>query len=100
MYVSYLLASYICMYGCMYNVLTTFIYIHSILIYPVLIIFILFFVENFCSFETSYLYWGEYEDVLSCNPEKFDVIFAADVIYEECQVDPLMDTVAALLKGN
>ena len=58
------------------------------------------FLENFCSFETSYLYWGDYEDVLSCYPEKFDVIFAADVIYEECQVDPLMDTVAALLKGD
>jgi len=57
-------------------------------------------VENFCSFETSYLYWGDYEDVLSCNPGKFDVIFAADVIYEECQVDPLLDTVAALLKGD
>eukprot|EP01036_Dinobryon_divergens_P022854 gene22854-31153_t len=57
-------------------------------------------IENFCSFETSYLYWGDYEDVLSCYPEKFDVIFAADVIYEEGQVNPLMDTVAALLKGS
>jgi len=57
-------------------------------------------IENECQFDTSYLYWGDFEDVLSSYPSKFDVIVAADVIYEVEQVAPLLDTVAALLKGN
>jgi len=37
---------------------------------------------------------------LSSYPDKFDVVVAADVIYEVEQVAPLLDTVAALLKGD
>eukprot|EP01037_Dinobryon_pediforme_P023678 gene23678-25190_t len=57
-------------------------------------------IENFCGFDTSYLYWGDFEDVLSSYPDKFDIICAADVIYEEEQIVPLIETVAALLKDN
>lgn len=38
--------------------------------------------------------------MLSSYPDKFDIICAADVIYEEEQIVPLIETVAALLKGN
>lgn len=55
-------------------------------------------VDNECFFESSYLYWGENEDFLSSYPDKFEVVIAADVIYEDCQVEPLLDTVAAILR--
>lgn len=55
-------------------------------------------VDNECFFETSYLYWGENEDFLSTYPDKFEVVIAADVVYEECQVEPLMETVCAILR--
>ncbi len=57
-------------------------------------------IDTECSFDTSYLYWGEYEDFVSEHPEKFDTIIAADVIYEEEQIRPLIETVAATLKGK
>ena len=55
-------------------------------------------VDNECFFETNYLYWGQNDDFLSTYPEKFEVVIAADVIYEESQVEPLLDTVAAILR--
>lgn len=55
-------------------------------------------VDNECFFETSYLYWGENDDFLSSYPDKFEVVIAADVIYEDSQVEPLLDTVAAILR--
>ena len=56
-------------------------------------------VDNECFFESSYLYWGENEDFLTTYPDKFEVVIAADVIYEESQVEPLLDTVCAILRG-
>lgn len=55
-------------------------------------------VDNECFFETNYLYWGQNDDFLSTYPDKFEVVIAADVIYEESQVEPLLDTVAAILR--
>jgi predicted nicotinamide N-methyase len=52
-----------------------------------------------CDFSTAYLYWGNYLDFLSDYPEKFDICIAADVIYEEEQIEPLLMTVKALMKG-
>lgn len=57
-------------------------------------------VDNECSFESSYLYWGECEDFISSFPEKFDVVIAADVVYEDAQIEPLLTTVSAILKGD
>jgi predicted nicotinamide N-methyase len=55
-------------------------------------------VDNECFFESSYLYWGETEDFLSSYPDKFEVVIAADVIYEEEQIEPLLDTVRAVMR--
>lgn len=55
-------------------------------------------VDNEASFDTSYLLWGEHEDFLSDHVSLFDVLIAADVIYEEEQIVPLFQTVKALLK--
>lgn len=57
-------------------------------------------VENDCTFSPSYLYWGEHEDFVSDHEEGFDVVFAADVIYEEEQIAPLISTVSAILKSK
>ena len=56
-------------------------------------------VDTDCAFDSSFLYWGEHADFLSEYPDKFDVLIAADVIYEEEQIVPLLDTVEAILKG-
>lgn len=56
-------------------------------------------VDNECFFESSYLYWGENEDFLSSYPDKYEIVIAADVIYEDAQVEPLLDTVCAIMKG-
>ena len=56
-------------------------------------------VENECFFEASYLYWGETEDFMSTYPDKFEVVIAADVIYEEEQIEPLLNTVCVILRG-
>lgn len=57
-------------------------------------------VDNECFFETSYLYWGLCEDFQSSYPDKFEIVIAADVIYEDAQVEPLLDTVCAIMQGN
>ena len=47
------------------------------------------------------LYWGEnIDNFIEKYPNKFDVVIAADVIYEEGQVDPLIETVVQILKGR
>jgi predicted nicotinamide N-methyase len=48
--------------------------------------------------EAQKLYWGEWDAFLSIYSEPFDILFAADVIYEEEQIVPLVATVAKLLK--
>lgn len=53
-----------------------------------------------CEFSTAYLLWGEHEDFSSEHPEGFDIVLAADVIYEEAQVKPLIATVVRLLTGK
>lgn len=57
-------------------------------------------VECECDFTTAYLYWGQHEDFASEYPAKFDILMAADVIYEAEQVEPLISTVRALIKGK
>ena len=57
-------------------------------------------IDNDCVFETSYLWWGENEDFCSRYPNGFDTIIAADVIYDEGQIEPLLTSVNALLKGK
>ena len=57
-------------------------------------------IDNDCVFETSYLWWGENEDFCSRYPNGFDIIIAADVIYDEGQIEPLLTSVNALLKGK
>ena len=47
------------------------------------------------------MYWGEnIDNFIEKYPNKFDVVIAADVIYEESQVDPLIETVVQILKGR
>ena len=47
------------------------------------------------------LYWGKFSPSLQSFqarfPNRFDVLIAADVIYEELQVQPLIETVSQLL---
>jgi len=57
-------------------------------------------IQNDSLFDTGYLYWGEHEDFLSEHMELFDCLIAADVIYEEEQIIPLLTTVCALLKKS
>eukprot|EP01033_Poteriospumella_lacustris_P014758 gene14758-10555_t len=59
-------------------------------------------VENECDFETAYLYWGQDEDFVQeyCHAGKFDVLLAADVIYEDDQVLPLITTASRILKPD
>jgi predicted nicotinamide N-methyase len=53
-----------------------------------------------CSVVAEKLYWGrDVESFVTQHPDKFDILIAADVIYEEDQVQPLIDTVVAILKG-
>jgi predicted nicotinamide N-methyase len=54
-----------------------------------------------CSVAAEKLYWGrDVESFLTQHPDKFDILIAADVIYEEDQVQPLIETVVAMLKGG
>lgn len=57
-------------------------------------------VDNECFFETSYLYWGITEDFVSSYPDKFEIVIAADVIYLDAQVEPLLDTVCTVMRGE
>lgn len=56
--------------------------------------------NNDCNFDTAYLLWGEHEDFLSDNIDGFDILMAADVIYEDDQILPLLASVKALLKPD
>jgi Lysine methyltransferase len=54
-----------------------------------------------CSVAAEKLYWGrDIEAFLTQHPDRFDILIAADVIYEEDQVLPLIETVVAILKGG
>lgn len=44
------------------------------------------------------LYWGEHADFIESHPE-VDTIIAADVIYEEEQIEPLLCTAVAILQN-
>ena len=44
------------------------------------------------------LYWGEHDEFLAKYPHTIDTIIAADVIYEEEQIEPLLTTTSAILK--
>lgn len=44
------------------------------------------------------LYWGEHADFLESHPE-VNIIVAADVIYEEEQIEPLLSTAVAILQN-
>lgn len=57
-------------------------------------------IDNECFFSTSFLWWGEHEDFLSEYPNGFDVLVAADVIYEDEQIEPLLSTVNDLLRDS
>ena len=49
---------------------------------------------------TAKVYWGEHQDFLKENQDGFDIIVAADVIYEDEQVIPLLDTAYDLLAAD
>lgn len=57
-------------------------------------------VENECEFDTAYLWWGQHADFVSEHPDGFDILLAADVIYEEEQIEPLINSVCALMKSE
>jgi len=57
-------------------------------------------IECDCDFATAYLLWGEHEDFASDHPQGFDIVIAADVIYEEEQVQPLIASVARLMRED
>ena len=63
--------------------------------------FYLFFCLSDSKLIAEKLYWGEnIDNFIEKYPNKFDVVIAADVIYEEGQVDPLIETVVQILKGR
>ena len=53
-----------------------------------------------CSFDVRKLWWGENEAILEEYPRRFDVLIAADVIYEEDQVAPLLNSADAIMTGE
>eukprot|EP00607_Mallomonas_marina_P004459 CAMPEP_0182437132 /NCGR_PEP_ID=MMETSP1167-20130531/84833_1 /TAXON_ID=2988 /ORGANISM="Mallomonas Sp, Strain CCMP3275" /LENGTH=248 /DNA_ID=CAMNT_0024629931 /DNA_START=130 /DNA_END=873 /DNA_ORIENTATION=- len=52
--------------------------------------------ENSCQIDVSKLWWGLHEGFLEMH-ERFDVVVAADVVYEEEQIVPLLETVMAIM---
>jgi predicted nicotinamide N-methyase len=46
------------------------------------------------------LWWGEVSQFLEEFPDKFEVVLAADVIYEDEQVEPLLNTARELLRAD
>lgn len=52
------------------------------------------------SFSLDKLYWGQNEAFVHKYPDRFDVVLAADVIYEPEQVEPLIATVKEIMKGE
>lgn len=57
-------------------------------------------VGNGCAVTTRQLLWGEHAELLQEFPDRFDLVLAADVIYEESAVAPLVATVAATLRRD
>lgn len=55
---------------------------------------------NGCAVTTRRLLWGEHAELLREFPDTFDLVLAADVIYEEAAVAPLIATVAAALRKD
>lgn len=55
-------------------------------------------VDNGCAVTAQTLLWGEHADLVEEFPDGFDVVLAADVIYEEEAIEPLLETVLATLK--
>ena len=49
---------------------------------------------------TEKLYWGEHDDFMLKYSAGFDIVLAADVIYEKEQILPLITTVSAILKSK
>jgi predicted nicotinamide N-methyase len=44
------------------------------------------------------LWWGQHQAFVQQHPTLFDMVIAADVIYEAAQVEPLVQTVCAILR--
>ncbi len=55
-------------------------------------------VANGCAVTARPLLWGEHAELLAEFPDKFDLVLAADVIYEEEAIQPLLQTVVATLR--
>jgi predicted nicotinamide N-methyase len=55
-------------------------------------------VDNGCAVTARTLLWGKHADLVEEFPDGFDVVLAADVIYEEEAIEPLLETVMATLK--
>lgn len=53
--------------------------------------------DDLCPVEVEELLWSEHQEFKANYPEGFDLILAADVIYEEEAVEPLLSTAHALL---
>ena len=56
--------------------------------------------ESVGAVESAMLYWGELGEFRRRYPFKFEVLMAADVIYEDGQVNPLMDSVVEILNRD
>ena len=56
-------------------------------------------VRNGCAVTARTLLWGEDEELVTEFPDLFDLVLAADVIYEEEAIEPLLKTVMATLEG-
>lgn len=54
--------------------------------------------KNSSTVKPQKVYWGEENNFVNNNLSYFDIVFAADVIYEIEQVIPLINTVSLLLK--
>eukprot|EP01031_Cornospumella_fuschlensis_P027203 gene27203-32868_t len=52
-----------------------------------------------CSFDTSYLLWGEHQD-FGAKGGGFDVVLGADIIYEKESLQALFETVKDILKPD
>lgn len=48
----------------------------------------------------SKLYWGDHDVFVATYPDKFDILCAADIIYEREQIEPLISTVTQIMKPN
>jgi predicted nicotinamide N-methyase len=55
-------------------------------------------VRNGCAVTARTLLWGDHRELVIEFPDLFDLVLAADVIYEEAAIVPLLQTVVATLK--